>query len=209
MSASSFSVPFPTFQLCVSLALVPCAKLLGYKGHFKNDANILDIIYGTAKLKMFAELFCVRMSSRLVVGVRRGGRSAEEGGRCDCVLMPMDLLKHGRDDDVKLKVSVWVCRHFVWFMAIQSRRTIRRRIHYKWCNIMISCELSVYSFCHRFSALVCLVALVSVRVICMWKHIEAVPGFQCPSIALDSHESRTTANNGTGLVSIHPRKKRV
>lgn len=29
-----------------------------YKGHFKNDANILDIIYGTAKLKMFAELFC-------------------------------------------------------------------------------------------------------------------------------------------------------
>lgn len=28
------------------------------------------------------------------------------GVRCDCVLMPMDLLKHGRDDDVKLKVSV-------------------------------------------------------------------------------------------------------
>lgn len=75
MSASSFSVPFPKFQLCVSLALVPCAKLLGYKGHFKNDANILDIIYGTAKLKMFAELFCVRMSSRLVVGVRGGWRA--------------------------------------------------------------------------------------------------------------------------------------
>lgn len=31
---------------------------------------------------------------------------------------------------------------------------------------MISCELSVYSFCRCFSALVCLVALVSVRVIC-------------------------------------------
>lgn len=49
---------------------------------------------------------------------------------------------------------------------------------------------------------------VSERACNMWKHIEAVPGFQCPSIALDSHESRTTANNGTGLVSIHPRKKK-
>lgn len=44
-----------------------------YKGHFKNDANILDIIYGTAKLKMFAELFCAYVVGWLGLG---GGGAA-------------------------------------------------------------------------------------------------------------------------------------
>lgn len=45
--------------MCVCVCtLRACVSVREYKGHFKNDANILDIIYGTAKLKMFAELFC-------------------------------------------------------------------------------------------------------------------------------------------------------
>lgn len=51
---SLFLLYYARVRVCVCVMV----DMYMYKGHFKNDANILDIIYGTAKLKMFAELLC-------------------------------------------------------------------------------------------------------------------------------------------------------
>lgn len=101
----------------------------GYKGHFKNDANILDIIYGTAKLKMFAELFCAYvvvivigwlvlcMMIRMLLGPRerytksvcvsdrgrkRERESIREGNRVyECVVILFDLLQSRVENNQK------------------------------------------------------------------------------------------------------------
>lgn len=64
------------------------------------------------------------------------------------------------------KASVWVCRHFVWFIAIQSREqsqgTFTINMNVCWCNITISCELSVYLF-HKYTLSLCTSRTVKIQ----------------------------------------------